>query len=152
MKKLLILSALALFVACNEPASTANQTASSTQQNDIQLEDFDQFLIKFSKDETFQKSRIKFPLPSSTFDDNNQITETTIPAEDMWNIDLSPDAFKPNNDGMNKVEMTKKLFQDGSKQRYQVHVGGLDNGIATDYFFETEGNQWFLVRFDDFSM
>jgi len=106
-------------------------------------EEFDQFLLKFSSEESFQLKRIKFPIKVVIPDAEHQgmaLMEETIGKYDWEILDLTYDS----------TFLTRAYDQYCQMVRYKndtavVEIRGINNGIYADYYFTLIDNKWYLV-------
>jgi len=144
-----------LFCSCNQTKSKGGEslgtevTKSITVENksdvkkDTELEDFGEFLKKFSDNESFQMRRIKFPINviiPDTSDEGMAPTEEKINKYDWEPLDLNYDS----------TYLTRPYDQYYQVVRFRndtaiVEIRGIDNGIYADYYFEMIGKKWYLV-------
>ncbi len=96
-------------------------------------EEFDQFLLKFSEEESFQLKRIKFPIRVVVPNAKHQgmaLMEETIGKYDWELLDLTYDS----------TFLTRTYDQYCQMVRYKndtavVEIRGINNGIYADYYF-----------------
>ncbi len=159
----LIFSCLFIFlsVSCSQGTGKKNMVqggektkweALSSNSNDLNNsgeEAFDQFIRKFSTEESFQFERIKFPV-SVIIPDNDR--EGTAPMHDSigkydWEmLDLSYDS----------TYLTRPYDQYSQMVRFGddtavVEIRGINNGIYADYYFTLINKKWYLVTLYDAS-
>lgn len=107
-------------------------------------ETFAEFWKSFCNDPSFQKSRIKFPLVltyyEETFDDWGSVTEKT---EYLLATDWHFDDFKDTPEYQVLIEK-----KDGA---YCVILAGRECGIHVEYYFKSDNGKWYLVRVEDIS-
>ena len=108
------------------------------------LETFAEFWKSFCNDPAFQKSRIKFPLLltyyEETFDDWGSVTKKT---DYVYATEWRFDDFKDTPEYQVLIEK-----KDGV---YSVIQAGRECGIHVEYFFESNNGKWYLVRVEDIS-
>jgi hypothetical protein len=106
-------------------------------------EEFDQFVEQFSKDESFQLRRIKFPI-SVIIPDTGHVgmapTKESIGKYDWEPLDLTYDS----------TFLTRPYDQYYQVVRYRndtavVEIRGINNGIYADYYFTLIDRKWYLV-------
>ncbi|MBK5194725.1 MAG: DUF4348 domain-containing protein [Proteiniphilum sp.] len=106
-------------------------------------EEFDQFVEQFSKDESFQLRRIKFPI-SVIIPDTGHVgmapMKESIGKYDWEPLDLTYDS----------TFLTRPYDQYYQVVRYRndtavVEIRGLNNGIYADYYFTLIDRKWYLV-------
>ncbi|WP_286845671.1 DUF4348 domain-containing protein [Proteiniphilum sp. UBA5310] len=106
-------------------------------------EEFDQFLLKFSEEESFQLKRIKFPIRVVVPNAKHQgmaLMEETIGKYDWELLDLTYDS----------TFLTRTYDQYCQMVRYKndtavVEIRGINNGIYADYYFALIDKKWYLV-------
>lgn len=107
------------------------------------VEEFDQFIQKFSSEKSFQLNRIKFPIQAIVPDTEHEgmaPMEESIGKYDWEMLDLTYDS----------TYLTRPYDQYYQVVRFRndtavVEIRGINNGIYADYYFELVDNQWFLV-------
>ncbi|HBG59006.1 MAG TPA: hypothetical protein DDX07_13435, partial [Porphyromonadaceae bacterium] len=113
----------------------ADQTASN--------EEFEQFIQRFSTEESFQFERIKFPIsvivPDEAHEGMAPIQES-IGKYDWEILDLTYDS----------TYLTRPYDQYYQVVRFKndtavVEIRGIDNGIYADYYFALIDKKWYLV-------
>lgn len=115
----------------------------STQEALYSGENFDQFIRKFSTQESFQLERIKFPINVIVPDDGHEgmaPMEETIGRYEWEPLDLSYDS----------TYLTRPYDQYYQGVRYGkdtavVEIRGINNGIYADYYFTLIDKKWYLV-------
>ena len=114
-------------------------TGCKTSKNAISgsFEDFDQFYDRFHLDETFQMSRIIFPLEGSSEDASGERTwtpENWMPLKvKIYDVDTS----------VYKVEYSKN--NDSFIQRFWLP----GTGFKAEYRFQLKDGKWYLVYASD---
>lgn len=131
-----ILLAAFLITSCTEEKKKTEQPKAQTNQ----AESFDNFFEKFSADSVFQKSRIKFPLVSQTYDiDSDKDVMSTVEATkwEFFNI--------------KQLKQEKRyIFKiSREKEQYIVNVTMEDTGVYVDYIFEQQSGKWTLTKIAD---
>lgn len=129
----------------NSVQSDSNNDIDSTllSSNSPELEDFAEFVEKFSKEKSFQMQRIKFPIKVIVPDSEH---EGMAPMEDAINkydweqLDLTYDS----------TYLTRPYDQYYQVVRFDndtaiVEIRGIDNGIYADYYFTIIDRKWYLV-------
>jgi hypothetical protein len=106
-------------------------------------ENFDQFIHRFSTQETFQLERTKFPVcvinPDAEREGMTPVEETIGRYE--WELlDLTYDS----------AYLTRPYDQYSQSVRYAkdtavVEIRGINNGIYADYYFTMINEKWYLV-------
>lgn len=115
----------------------------SGQENLSGKENFDQFIRKFSTQESFQLDRIKFPINVIIPDEEHEgmaPTEETIGRYQWEILDLTYDS----------TYLTRPYDQYYQGVRYKndtavVEIRGINNGIYADYYFILIDEKWYLV-------
>lgn len=106
-------------------------------------EEFDQFIQKFSREESFQLKRIQFPIKVIIPDTEHEgmaPIEETIKKYDWELLDLTYDS----------TYLTRPYDQYYQVVRYKndtavVEIRGINNGIYADYYFAMINKKWYLV-------
>lgn len=106
-------------------------------------ENFDQFIYKFSTQESFQLERIKFPINVIVPDSEHEgmaPMEDTIGRYEWELLDLTYDS----------TYLTRPYDQYYQGVRYAVdtavvEIRGINNGIYADYYFTLIDKKWYLV-------
>lgn len=98
------------------------------------IENFNAFFDRFSKDSIFQKSRVRFPLPYKSVDIMDDAEEVSIKESEWSYIDFISDqnAHKRNTDAFTGTAEAL----DASNARYVRR--GIDNGIFVEYLFKRD--------------
>jgi len=111
-----------------------------------QKENFDQFLLKFCTDSTFQINRIKFPLEFIGLDYNTyEESKSTIKKED-WKMDY---IFM--NDTKRSQIYDNFSMQLGDTDERLFQWIGIENGINILYYFKRIQGKWYLIKFKNTS-
>lgn len=116
---------------------------SSTELSIKENEDFNEFVDKFSKEESFQMQRIKFPISIVVPDTDHEgmaRIEETISKYDWEQLDLTYDS----------TYLTRPYDQYYQVVRFKndtaiVEIRGINNGIYADYYFALIEKRWYLV-------
>ena len=144
-----------MLISCNQGSEKKNDASgydrvdstvienNSTELTSMDSEDFNFFVDKFSKDESFQMQRIKFPInivvPDSDHEGMAPIEES-ISRYDWEQLDLTYDS----------TYLTRPYDQYYQVVRYKndtaiVEIRGINNGIYADYYFTLINKKWYLV-------
>jgi len=75
---------LLIFLSCSNEKINPEKPEPSTSNNNV--ENFDSFFDKFSSDSVFQRSHIKFPLMTESFDVGSDKTNTSTVNADKWSF------------------------------------------------------------------
>lgn len=136
---------------------------------------FHKFLSEFADSRTEQLKRVKFPLASVSLNEEDEYEEKTVMIQKQdWKFrDLSgcanclvyvSDIFESNDavqaKGITCDEFVKLLSQSNiqvdkslkNTGKRCIQFKGIDHGFSYSLFFELIGNEWYLVREEDFSM
>lgn len=124
-------------------AATEASQADSGQEALSGKENFDQFIRKFSTQESFQLDRIKFPISVIIPDAEHEgmaPMEETIGRYEWEILDLTYDS----------TYLTRPYDQYYQGVRYKndtavVEIRGINNGIYADYYFTLIDKKWYLV-------
>jgi hypothetical protein len=103
---------------------------------------FENFLLYFNQDSSFQINRIEFPIPAKGFGGNGEIEDMLITKDEFHILDFTYDDSA-------KQEYKQEIELKGNKAT--IEVQGIDNGIAASYYFEKKNGQWKLVSWEDYS-
>jgi len=143
------------FVSCSQGTGKENMEAETekrekkSRENDSSkvalpgVEEFDQFIQKFSREESFQLKRIQFPIRVIIPDTEHEgmaPMEETISKYDWEMLDLTYDS----------TYLTRPYDQYYQVVRYKndtavVEIRGINNGIYADYYFAMINKKWYLV-------
>ena len=144
-----------LFISCSQGSGKKNmeqgeekteREALSSNPDDLTAsgeEAFDQFIHKFSTEESFQFERIKFPISVIIPDTGHEgmaPMHDSIGKYDWEMIDLSYDS----------TYLTRPYDQYYQVVRFGndtavVEIRGINNGIYADYYFTLINKKWYLV-------
>lgn len=129
----------------NGKGKTATETGQAGSELDTfsGKENFDQFIRRFSTQESFQLNRIKFPIAVIIPDTEHEgmaPTEETIGRYEWELLDLTYDS----------TYLTRPYDQYYQGVRYKndtavVEIRGINNGIYADYYFTLIDEKWYLV-------
>ncbi len=151
MKKTVVLIPfiiLIFLISCTQNRDGKNErngilTAESTDVNELDIEKFDEFVERFSQEESFQLQRIKFPISIIVPDTGHEgmaPMKETIGRYEWEQLDLSYDS----------TFLTRTFDQYYQAVRFSndtavVEIRGINNGIYADYYFELIDRKWYLV-------
>jgi len=143
-----------LFISCSQGSAHKNgEQGKEIQERDALsspeevtlsgTEEFDQFIQKFSTEESFQFERIKFPISVIIPDTGHEgmaPMHEYIGKYDWEMLDLTYDS----------TYLTRPYDQYYQVVRFEndtavVEIRGIDNGIYADYYFSLINNKWYLV-------
>ncbi len=150
-----------LFISCSQGSGKKNMEQGgektemkvlSNNPDDLTAsgeEAFDQFIHKFSTEESFQFERIKFPINVIIPDTGHEgmaPMPDSIGKYDWEMLDLSYDS----------TYLTRPYDQYYQVVRFEddtavVEIRGINNGIYADYYFTLINNKWYLVTLYDAS-
>lgn len=138
-----------LLISCtqnrNENGADAGKLVSDAKDisSGIEAEAFEEFMKRFSEEESFQLKRIKFPIsviiPDAGHEGMAPIKET-IGKYDWEPLDLTYDSTFLTRT-YDKYYQVVRFNNDTAV----VEIRGIDNGIYADYYFELIDNKWYLV-------
>lgn len=116
-------------------------------QVENQNEDFVDFIIKFSFDESFQIERIMFPLKKYALDNTlNSEVKTKLQKTNWTHIQLI------NNKQTYITDIQSKCDLEEIYENEQIFaLLGIETGIDVKYFFKNINGKWFLVKIEDYS-
>ena len=112
-------------------------------------ETFEIFLSHFNRDSLFQITCVDFPLVYKEVDMDSEdlsMIEGKIEKSDYLKMDFTYDR--------SMAERTLDAYTQDinvKNNKATIIVRGVDNGIATDYFFEKRNGKWMLFYFEDHS-
>lgn len=116
-------------------------------QVENQNEDFVDFIIKFSFDESFQIERIMFPLKKYALDNTlNSEVKTKLQKTNWTHIQLINNKQTYITDIQSKCDL-EEIYEN---ERIFALLG-IETGIDVKYFFKNINGKWFLVRIEDYS-
>lgn len=144
-----------LFISCSQGSGKKNteQGVEKTENGTVgdnpdvltasQEEVFEQFIRKFSTEESFQFERIKFPISVIVPDTGHEgmaPMHDSIGKYDWELLDLSYDS----------TYLTRPYDQYYQVVRFRkdtavVEIRGINNGIYADYYFALINKKWYLV-------
>lgn len=109
----------------------------------VDSEDFNKFVERFSKEQSFQLKRIKFPIDITVPDAQSEgmaPMEETIGKYEWEQLDLTYDS----------TYLTRPFDQYYQVVRFKndtavVEIRGINNGIYADYYFALINKEWYLV-------
>ena len=108
-------------------------------------EQFDSFFEKFISDSTFQLSRIKFPLASTTLVNGDEYLTEKLQISDWKYTPLySNDTYT------SQIYDNFQMKLRNSDERMFCWKG-IENGICIQYMFKCICERWFLIEYNDFS-
>lgn len=144
---------IALFQSCNQgrerekPVLSDDKAETGTLDSITPLrtdsEDFNKFVERFSKEQSFQLKRIKFPISITVPDAQSEgmaPMEETIGKYEWEPLDLTYDS----------TYLTRPYDQYYQVVRFKndtavVEIRGINNGIYADYYFALVDKEWYLV-------
>lgn len=138
---------LVFLISCTqnrgEKGMKGKEIADSALTEEFEVEEFSEFMERFSLEESFQLQRIKFPISVIVPDTGNEgmapIREV-IGRYDWEPLDLTYDSTyltRPYNQYYQVVRFNNDTAV--------VEIRGIDNGIYADYYFELIDRKWYLV-------
>jgi hypothetical protein len=113
----------------------------------LEDEDFYVFLDKFSIEDIFQLSRIKFPLSAilPDYEDEGRAPKKEFIGKHEWEtLDLSYDSTFTTRP-FDRYYQTVHFFNDTAL----VELRGINNGIYGDYYFKIIDGKWYLVMLNE---
>ncbi len=134
---------------------------------------FHKFLSEFADSRTEQLKKVKFPLASVSLNEEDEEKTVMIQKQDWQFRDLSgyanclvyvSDTFESEGGavtkGVSTDEFVKLLSQSGMQVdkslkntgKRRIHFKGIEHGVSYSLLFQLIGNEWYLVREEDFSM
>ncbi|MCE5205700.1 MAG: DUF4348 domain-containing protein [Porphyromonadaceae bacterium] len=142
-----------LFISCSQGSGekkmeqgrekTEEEVFRSDELTASDKEEFDEFIRRFSTDESFQFERIKFPISVVVPDTDHEgmaPMKESLDKYDWEMLDLSYDS----------TYLTRPYDQYSQEVRFKkdtaiVEIRGIDNGIYADYYFAMIDKKWYLV-------
>lgn len=130
-----IMIAASILMGCKDKTK---QTAKDTTSHEIKprQETFDDFLIRFKSDSTFQRSHILFPLKVSAIDIDDKAELSKINSTEWTYAKF---------DGY--ILTTDKVSKDTTKLIIQKE----DTGLHVVYYFARHNGSWRLAKIEDSS-
>lgn len=135
--KAILLIIVYFLIGCG--AEKTEQNNREVKANQMKTEDFNAFLKKFSVEEDFQLSRIKYPLTSKYYDVDSDKPTIVITQEK----DREFNSF-------NNKKFIKKITQENPR-KYILNIQIDDTGVYVDFIFELINGKWFLTMTIDTS-
>ena len=108
---------------------------------------FEEFFEQFAKDSLFQKSRVKYPLKESYYEDleSSEITIEMVSKSDYHYLDFTEDQNAMNREYSQYKIVIEKIDENNI---YYRNVG-IDNGINIIYKFKLIDRCWFMIEIED---
>jgi hypothetical protein len=107
-------------------------------------EDFNDFILRFITDSSFQLDRVKFPLKSQQWD-LDEVDSTRIEKKD-WNVVR---LFGGEQYRSQIYDNFNKEMRDTDERLFCWE--GVENGINVEYRFNRIDGLWYLTEFNDYS-
>ncbi|OAQ39868.1 hypothetical protein A5893_09880 [Pedobacter psychrophilus] len=107
--------------------------------------DFNDFLIKFSSDTSFQKSRTKFPLKINWYDIEKD--KDSLIYKDVSDFEMMDFRKKKSKGQYDQWE--QKILVDKDNTSAIIEIRGIENGIMVDYLFKKIKNVWMIIEIRD---
>jgi len=108
-------------------------------------EKFEEFILKFMPDSSFQVSRIKFPLKYIKQNEDDGVDSTLIQKKDWIIISFySRDKYRTQT-----YDNFEKQMRDTDKRL--VEFFGLDSGVNKEYKFQRINGFWYLTEYKNIS-
>lgn len=122
-----------------------SKTEKQAENGTTEIENFDAFFERFSKDSVFQKERTKYPLKIAYYEDIDEDLSVRYAKEtESAYTDFTADTLAINK---KTDRFTFKIEKTDTKIIYKRV--GYDNGIYISYIFSLFGNSWFLSEIRD---
>jgi len=109
-------------------------------------EDFAGFLVRFSVDSTYQKSRVSFPLEFNSFDRNDKKKRSTILEVEFVRLKV----LEPASSFFTDISYDFNEIPKDTNERILSFIG-IETGVNVKLYFRRFKGLWFLIRIDDFS-
>lgn len=146
-----------LFIVCVAFFATSCSENKSAKSNDNELElaesialaeeDFESFLVNFSKKPTFQRQRVMFPIQATLLDPTEygmDAVDEKITYQEWILLDFTYDSTFTTRQ-MDSYKQHIRVYNDSSVVEHR----GIDNGIYANYYFVKKDGKWFLKSFTD---
>ena len=143
--------ALILMSKCSIPKegdSSKKEETVKIVKEEMSVESFDKFFLRFGSDSIFQFSRIQFPLSKEVFDlYDDKVAKEEVSSGQWRFVNFSKDvnAFKK------EIDAFKIIIEEKEPGLVQYKRIGIDNGILMEYLFKLKKGKWYLVRLSDMS-
>jgi len=113
-------------------------------------ESFLPFLIKFMTDSIYQVSRVKFPIKIKIYSESDEDSADKDTAIEFSKLSWH---YITINDGLKHLtNFTNSWNSDIKEDKLKkIYLGGVDNGILINYYFEKISEKWYLVNLEDLS-
>jgi len=119
---------------------------SSIKKNE--KETFEKFLLNFSYNENFQKSRIKFPVLYIHLNEDFTKHDTTYLKLEDWKY--SNLGFEQNTEYRGQIyDNFNHELKDTDERVYAIH--GIRDGVERYYYFKRINSLWYLIKYEDLS-
>lgn len=147
---LLFLISIAFFAAsCSQNKGANGNYNQSSLVDSVALaeEDFESFLVNFSKKPTFQRQRVMFPIEATSLDPTEygvDAVDEKITYQEWILLDFSYDSTFITRQ-MDSYKQHIRVYSDSSIIEHR----GIDNGIYANYYFVKKDGKWFLKSFTD---
>lgn len=113
----------------------------------IEIENFETFLIKFKSDSTFQKSRLISPIVIIYSTDEFVEIGDGFYELDMDTIKVNAEDWKF--ESLSYTENVSEKIINRVDGLIDFQISGLDNGILVIYTFVTKDRKWYLKMYND---
>lgn len=129
---------IALLFSCTSKSKVEEQNTSqsSTQSEENISEDFKTFYAKFLTDESFQLSRISFPLDGEIIEE--EIEVSPIQKND-WNM-IRGSVYE-----VDRNEYKVEIEEDSTQVHHRVYIE--DSGIDIDMKYKRIDGKWHLIYY-----
>lgn len=141
MKNPFIIALLVAFIVlgCNHNERKTTKYTISNKSDDV--ENFDEFNIRFHIDSIFQLSRINFPIGGKSIDGFTK-QEWTLK---NWKMHRTPVVEKPEMKGYEHSLVKSNTFV---IEKYWIK----DGGFSAETRFKRIKNKWFLIYYNDVNL
>ncbi len=150
-KRIILILSLLVTFSCNNNSPSepiANSAHNAANISDIKTkENFNDFLILFSKNKEIQLNRIKYPFPYFSLDSvENVICDTLIQGQWQY-VDILPDDIRITTiyDNFNHE------LRDADERVFAMESLEPEDDGGTYYYFKRINDLWYLVKREDFS-
>jgi len=139
MKTLVLILSLIFFFRCgsNESKKNVDEIDSLSKRTTYKKENFNVFLSDFSKDSSFQLSRVAFPFNDCYVEPTGDSLCETIDKSKWIHFELIEE-------GEVKTVDNIKTGSDSNERIFSIE--GIENGTGSYYYFKRDKGKWYLKR------
>lgn len=115
---------------------------------EVQIENFQLFLMNFQKDSIFQINRIKFPIKYYIYESGSYMDESgNVIDLNNREVIINENDWKY----QNLVEY-KKIISKPNDNEYNLELQIEDTGVSVNYIFKLINDKWYLIEIKDESI